>query len=107
MITVFARFIIQEEKEATALDALSKMADDVKANEPGCLVYLISRGQVIGREIFIYEVYADEAAFEAHRKTNHMLELQAAFSECIDRSSFKVEGLTRTAGFIRSEAASA
>ena len=105
MIIVLARFEMQKGKEDNALKAIQSMADDVKAQEPGCIVYAVSRGQVNAQEIYIYEVYADEGAFQAHRQTPHMRELQAAFDDALDRSSFNVEVLRHVAGFVRPEAA--
>jgi quinol monooxygenase YgiN len=106
MVTVLARFEMQKSKEDIALQALSKMAAAVKANEPNCLAYKVTRGQVNLQEVYVYEVYADEDAFRDHRKTEHMRELQAALDDCLDRSSFNVEILEDVAGFIRPSAAS-
>jgi autoinducer 2-degrading protein len=107
MITVLARFEMQKGKEDVAEQAISQMADAVKVDEPGCLVYMVTRGQVNTQEIYVYEVYADSNAFDAHRKTPHMRELQAAFDDCLDRSSFNIEILNPISGFVRPEAASA
>lgn len=106
MITVLARFEMQKGKEMQATEAVTKMAAAVKANEPGCVMYSVTRGQVNAQEIYVFESYADQSAFDAHRKTDHMRELQAAFDECLDRSSFNVELLNQVAGFIRPEAIS-
>lgn len=106
MITVLARFEIQKGKEAQAVAAVTKMEEAVRAEEPGCLIYVVNRGQVNQQEIYVYEAYADQMAFDAHRKTPHMRELQAAFDDCLDRSSFNVELLDTVAGFVRPEAAS-
>ncbi len=106
MVTVLARFEMQKGKEMQAVEAVTKMAEAVKAEEPGCMIYAVSRGQVNPQEIYVYEAYADAAAFDAHRKTPHMRELQAAFDECLDRASFNVELLNTVAGFVRPEAAS-
>jgi len=105
MITVLARFEIQKGKEEQAVAAVTRMAEAVKAVEPGCLAYTVNQGQVNAQEIYVYEVYADKPAFDAHRKTPHMRELQAAFDDCLDRASFNVELLNTVAGFIRPEAA--
>jgi quinol monooxygenase YgiN len=107
MITVLARFEMQKGKEMQALAAIARMAEVVQAEEPGCVVYTVARGQVNTQEIYLFEVYTDQAAFESHRKTPHMRELQAAFDEFLDRSSFNVELLNHTTGFIRPEAATA
>ena len=101
MVNVIARFKMQPGKEAEALATLEKMVAAVEANEPGALVYIMHRGQVDPLEIYVYEAYADEAAFAAHRKTPHMEELQARFSHLMDPASFNVELLEKVAGFIR------
>lgn len=104
MISVLARFEIQKGKELEAVAAVTKMAEAVKAEEPGCLIYIVARGQVNPNELYVVEEYADQSAFEAHRKTPHMRELQAAFDQYLDRSSFNIELLNTVAGFIRPEA---
>jgi quinol monooxygenase YgiN len=101
MITQIARYEMQKGKETQAREAFSKMAAAVKANEPGCLMYAITRGQVNAQEVYVYEIYAGQAAFEAHRKTDHMLEFRKAFDECMNRGAFNVEVLDEVAGFVR------
>jgi len=101
MINVIARFKMQPGKEAETEKALSEMVAAVEANEPGALAYVMHRGQVDPLEIYVYEAYADHAAFDAHRKTPHMEELQSKFSHLMDPTSFNVELLERIAGFMR------
>lgn len=103
MITALSRFEMIEGKEIDMLEAIPKMAAAVKANEPGCLVYTVSRGKVNGRELYFFEIYEDQGAFEAHRKTEHMREMQASMDEYIDNSSFNVESLDQVGGFFRHE----
>ena len=103
MITVLARFEMLEGKEIEVVEAVRKMAAAVKANEPGCLVYTASRGKVNGRELYFFEIYEDEKAFQDHARTDHMREMQAAMNGCIDNSSFNVESLDQVGGFIRHE----
>ncbi len=104
MQTVIARFKIQPGKESEALEALKAMTAAVEANEPGALAYAMHRGQVDPLEVYVYEVYADRAAFDAHRKTDHMRELQSRFAQLMDPASFNVEMLERVAGFVRPSA---
>ena len=101
MITQLARFEAQKGKELQAYEALKKMAAAVKANEPGCLIYAITRGQVNPREIYVYEIYQDQASFDAHRRTDHLREWQASLDQVLDRTSFNVEILDEVAGFSR------
>jgi quinol monooxygenase YgiN len=50
---------------------LRKMAVEVKANEPGCLLYQACRSKDNPDNFLLYEHYADEAALEGHRTTPH------------------------------------
>ncbi len=101
LITQIARFEAQSGKEIEAYTALKKMADAVRTNEPGCLMYAVTRGQVNHREIYVYEVYESQEAFDAHRKTDHLREMQSSFDKFLDRTSFNVEVLDEVSGFIR------
>ena len=102
LITQINRFETQKGKETEAYEALKKMAQAVKANEPGCLMYAVTRGQVNHREIYVYEVYESQEAFDSHRRTDHLREMQASFDKFLDRTSFNIEILDEVAGFIRS-----
>ena len=103
MITVLARFEMIEGKEIDALEAIGKMVAAVKANEPGCLLYAASRGKVNGSELYFFEIYEDEKAFQDHARTDHMREMQAAMDGMIDNSSFNIESLDQVSGFVRGE----
>ncbi|HVP05066.1 MAG TPA: putative quinol monooxygenase [Dehalococcoidia bacterium] len=101
MITQLTRFEALKGKELEAYTALRKMAAAVKENEPGCILYAVTRGQVNAQEIYVYEIYENGAAAEAHRRTDHLRELQASFDKFLDRAAFNVEILDEVAGFIR------
>ena len=105
MITALTRFEMLEGKEIDALEAIHKMVDAVKENEPGCIVYTVSRGQVNPREIYFFEIYKDHQSHEAHHKTDHMREMQAAIDDYMDNAAFNVESLDQVGGFVRYEMA--
>lgn len=50
---------------------LTEMAALVKAHEPGCTMYQISRGREDKDAFLLYEKYVDETAVAAHRETPH------------------------------------
>ena len=52
--------------EATAL----KLVAAVNANEPGCLLYTLNKGEDAHTYVFM-ERYANEDAMKAHRGTDH------------------------------------
>lgn len=105
LISQLTRVEAEEDKQTLAYDAYRKMAQAVGANEPGCLMYAVTRGQVNPREIYIYEIYENQAAFDAHGRTDHLRELQASFGGFLDRSSFNIELLDEVGGFIRADIA--
>ncbi len=95
---------MQEGKEEEALQRTRQMADAVQANEPGALAYFAHRSQDDPSEIMFFEVYADDAAFQAHAQTPHMAEMRSSFPQLFDVSQVKVERWERLGGFARPEA---
>jgi quinol monooxygenase YgiN len=64
-----------KEGEADAVaDILRKMATAVKS-EPGTVIFWPHRSSSNDRLFFLYELFADEAAFEAHQQTEHFKSL--------------------------------
>jgi quinol monooxygenase YgiN len=101
MITQLARYEMQSGMETRALEAFKTMAAAVKANEPGCLLYAVTRGQVNAKEVYVYEIYEDQTAFDDHRRTDHVREFRAAMEQYLDRSVFNIEMVDEVAGFCR------
>lgn len=71
---VCARWFAWPECLAEAEAALTQLVEDVRAGEPGTLIYLVQRARggslppPAPGEIVFFEVYRDEAAFRAHLK---------------------------------------
>jgi quinol monooxygenase YgiN len=62
--------------EADAIaDILRRMAQAVKAAEPGTLIFWPHRSPSDDKLFFLYELYVDEAAFKAHQETEHFKRL--------------------------------
>jgi quinol monooxygenase YgiN len=61
------------ESEAVA-DILRRMASAVKS-EPGTLLFWPHRSTASDRVFFLYELFADDAAFQAHQQTAHFKSL--------------------------------
>jgi len=60
-------------------DALLATLDDARGsvrNEPGCVRFDVIQDEHSENRIYLYEVYADRAAFDAHTKTPHFLTWQ-------------------------------
>jgi autoinducer 2-degrading protein len=66
---------VAKEGEEDAVRALLEEIAPVVRAEPGCLMYIVHRSNEDPRTFFLYEQYVDEAAFQAHRETEHFQEL--------------------------------
>lgn len=71
---VKATWTAREGAQGTVLDALHRLAPLSRA-EPGCRYYQPYRDPSQPRVFRIFEVYDDEAAFEAHKASSHFQEL--------------------------------
>src|SRR5271165_6213677 len=72
MFGLCVRFTCKDEASAEAYDRLvAETVEAIKANEPGTLVYAshLVEGQPLQR--IFYELYRDDAAFEAHEASPH------------------------------------
>ena len=70
MLVVIARYRTRAGKgdEVASVLALHRPAT---VAEPGCRAFVVNRSQDDGDRFVLYEQYADEAAFEAHRASPH------------------------------------
>jgi quinol monooxygenase YgiN len=77
MFVVTVTFKIHDAHIDTFLAALRENAALSRAEEPGCHRFDICRDDGCPGEVFLYELYSDRAAFDAHKATAHY----AAFSD--------------------------
>jgi quinol monooxygenase YgiN len=78
------RFTIRSGCEAIFDDLVSQTAEDIRAREPGTLVYACHKVEGAARERIFYELYANRAAFEEHETqvhTRHFLATREALLE--------------------------
>jgi quinol monooxygenase YgiN len=66
---------VAKEGEEEHVRALLEEIAPVVRSEPGCLMYIVHQSVDDPRTFFLYEQYVDEAAFQAHRETEHFQEL--------------------------------
>lgn len=53
------------------LEAITANARSAVRDEPGCVAFEVSEDVAERNHFFLYEVYRDEAAIDAHRATPH------------------------------------
>ena len=76
MLTVIATLKANPGKEDELKAVLTEMIAAVKANEAGkALVYSLHTTDSDPTAFVFYETYSDEAAFDAHGKTEHMAKM--------------------------------
>lgn len=75
MILMTARYFIKDGCRDQVLADLVEMKKEVDAHEPGCIAYQVWESTEHANQFLLYEVYADEAAAEAHRQTPHFTRL--------------------------------
>jgi quinol monooxygenase YgiN len=71
---VVARWRANAGSEDRVVAVLEELTAATRA-EPGCVAYTPHRSTEDGRDFVIYEVYDDEAAFEAHADSAHFRRL--------------------------------
>jgi quinol monooxygenase YgiN len=69
MIGVVATIKIQADKTAEFEGHFSKLATQVRANEPGCLLYRLARSREESGVYKVMELYNDQAAVDHHMAT--------------------------------------
>jgi len=83
-ITVIAKIKAKAGSEGEVEGAFKEMIGKVRANEPGTLIYALHRSVQDPTVFVFYEVYQDQAAFDAHGKTEHMRALGAQLGGKLD-----------------------
>lgn len=71
MIGVVATLRAKEGREAEFETAFAEMTAGVRAHEPGNSLYQLTKSRTEPRTYKVLEIYADAAAVEAHRASDH------------------------------------
>ena len=82
MIGVIAKLPIQEDKTAEFEAIFTELSETVRANEPGCKVYQLCKPKKGGAEYVVMELYEDQAALDAHGKTDYFKAAGAKMAGC-------------------------
>ena len=57
------------------------------AGEPGCRAFEVCSDPARPREVFLYEIYDDAAAFDAHRDTPHYARFDGAVRDMLEEKT--------------------
>ena len=71
MIILHVAIQVKPEHVTEFLEIVRYDAEHSEKDEPGCLRFDVIQDRDDGNRFYFYEVYRDEAALEAHRRTPH------------------------------------
>lgn len=83
MFVVTVRFDLRPESFADFMPLMRDNARRSLEREPGCRVFDVCTEPAGGPSVFLYEVYDDRAAFDAHLASAHFQAFDAATSAMI------------------------
>ncbi len=73
MIALIVNIQVQPYHRQEFIDAMLDDARGSVNDEPGCLRFDVLQDETDPNRIYLYEVYTDQAAFEAHGKAPHLI----------------------------------
>ena len=94
MIAIFVTIQVKPEFSDSFVEATLDDARGSVADEPGCFRFDMLQDDSDANRIHLYEVYADQAALEAHRQAPHYLRWRSAVSGWFDGPTKRTEGTT-------------
>jgi len=94
MYVVAVTFEARPEHADALRAALSRQAENSVTREPGCHRFDVTVDRASSTTFFLYEVYTDEAAFQAHLASAHYADFSAAIAGWLaGRSSRRLDSV--------------
>lgn len=89
MFAVTVSFTIKPDRRDAFMQAMLTNAAASKELEPGCHQFDVCTDADSPDEVFLYELYEDSAAFEAHLQTDHFAVFAAQENDLIVDKTIK------------------
>jgi quinol monooxygenase YgiN len=83
-VSLIAKIKAKAGCESKLEEAFKDMIKKVRAAEPGCDAYVLHKSAKDPLQFIWFEKYADQAAFDNHRKTDHMKEMGGRIADLLD-----------------------
>lgn len=83
-IGVVGRLTAKAGKEEELAEILRQLSPLIRAHEPGMILHAIFRSPAKPREFVIVEVFRDQAAVDAHSKTDHFATVRPRVAALIE-----------------------
>ncbi|MFK8020532.1 MAG: putative quinol monooxygenase [Pseudomonadales bacterium] len=82
-VGIIATLTVQEGKNEEFESVFSELVQQVRANEPDNLLYAIHRSRTDSQVYKVLEQYTNDAAIEAHGKTDYFRAAGAKLAGCL------------------------
>jgi len=89
MQAVVVEFRIKREHVEGFATAITDNARASRETEPGCRQFDVCRDPADPGVFFLYELYDDEAAFQAHLRTPHFAEMERASASWVEAKTIR------------------
>lgn len=89
MLALVVEFRIKPQYVDTFAQAIAENARASRDTEPGCRQFDICRDPDDAQLFFLYELYDDEAAIQAHLASAHFLGMDAASAGWVERKTVR------------------
>ena len=91
MFAIFVTINVKPEHVDAFIEASVGDAQGSTRDEPGCFRFDMHQDPEIRSRFYLYEVYRDEAAFQAHLETPHFLEWRETVQTFFDGDLRRVD----------------
>ena len=92
MYIIIAQTQIKEGFKERFITGITENASGAVRDEPGCLRFDVIQDANDNNKIWVYEVYKDEAAFQAHTQAPHYLKFREASADWREQSGLQGAG---------------
>jgi quinol monooxygenase YgiN len=83
MFALVVSLKVKPERRDEFLKAVEEDGRGSREDEPGCLRFDVLQDNADPDHYYFYEIYRDEAAFDAHKRTPHYARWREAAAECV------------------------
>jgi quinol monooxygenase YgiN len=90
VFTITVAFTVEQESIAAFLEHMLANARASLETEPGCLRFDVLQPEGADNRVFLYEIYRDRAAFDAHSASPHYLEFAEATQSMVRQKTVEV-----------------
>lgn len=85
-VSLLARLVAREGKRDEVLGLLGRIARHAEANEPGTELYCLNVSSQDEVTLWVYELYSDQAALDAHAGSQVFVEAASEFAPLLDET---------------------